>query len=238
MGAPPSRSRRRALGQNFINSKALASQIVRETAISRADTVVEIGAGAGALTTELVRRAGRVIAIEVDPVWGRRLADRFADFPNLEVVVADALAVPLPSTPYRVAGNLPFHLAAPLLRRLLDDGGRAFERADVIVEWHMALKRSGYPPTMQNISWAPWYRFTLGRRIPASAFSPAPRVDAGVLSIVRRPVPLLPPRDQRAFARFVACSYRSLPQLGAGEWIRRFSQTRDGGRAAQPRRRR
>ncbi len=70
--------RRRAYGQNFLASRAIAAQLVRQAKVGRGDLVLEIGAGNGILTAELARRARRVFAVEIDPVWAARLRERFA----------------------------------------------------------------------------------------------------------------------------------------------------------------
>ena len=82
MGARRARSlrdaRRRAYGQNFLPSRAIAAQLVRQAKVGRGDLVLEIGAGNGILTAELARQARRVFAVEIDPVWVARLRERFA----------------------------------------------------------------------------------------------------------------------------------------------------------------
>ena len=82
MGARRTRSlrdaRRRAYGQNFLASRAIAVQLVRQAKVGRGDLVLEIGAGNGILTAELARQARRVFAVEIDPVWVARLRERFA----------------------------------------------------------------------------------------------------------------------------------------------------------------
>jgi 23S rRNA (adenine-N6)-dimethyltransferase len=70
--------RRRAYGQNFLASRAIAVQLVRQAKVGRGDLVLEIGAGNGILTAELARQARRVFAVEIDPVWVARLRERFA----------------------------------------------------------------------------------------------------------------------------------------------------------------
>jgi 23S rRNA (adenine-N6)-dimethyltransferase len=69
-------ARRRAYGPNFLASRAIAAQLVRQAKVGRGDLVLEIGAGNGIL--ELARQARRVFAVEIDPVWVARLRERFA----------------------------------------------------------------------------------------------------------------------------------------------------------------
>jgi 23S rRNA (adenine-N6)-dimethyltransferase len=77
-------------------------------------------------------------------------------------------------------------------------------RADVIVQWEVAVKRAAVPPaTLVSTAWAPWWEMHLARRIPAAMFRPVPRVDAGLLVITRRHPPLLPAEMARPYAEFV-----------------------------------
>jgi 23S rRNA (adenine-N6)-dimethyltransferase len=110
----------------------------------------------------------------------------------------------MPRSPFRVMGSLPFGATTALLRHLLDDPNRGLRRADLIVQWEVARKRAATPPTtMLSTTWAPWWSFALGRRIPADSFRPVPSVDGAVLRVVRREPALLPDRMADAYASFV-----------------------------------
>lgn len=190
--------RRRQLGQNFLDP-ATADQIVEQAAFAPGELVLEIGAGSGALTRALVRRALRVVAVEPDPVWAKRLRNQ-----GVRVIERDFLTVALPREPFRVFGSLPFARTTDILHRLLDDPSIATHRADVIVQWEVAVKRAITPPvTLVSTAWAPWWEMHLVRRIPAAMFRPVPRVDAGLLTITRRDPPLLPVAMARRYADFI-----------------------------------
>jgi 23S rRNA (adenine-N6)-dimethyltransferase len=196
--------RRRRLGQNFLRP-ALAERLVAEADFRPGELVVEVGAGAGALTLALAERGIDVVAVELDPVWAGRLRDRIRRAaPRGRGVQADFLSLPLPARPFRVMGSLPFAATTGVLRRLLDDPGAPLQRADLIVQWEVARKRAAVPPsTLLSTVWAPWWKFRLGARIPAAEFRPVPRVDAGVLIVARRARPLLPPAMAAPYADFV-----------------------------------
>jgi 23S rRNA (adenine-N6)-dimethyltransferase len=196
--------RRRQLGQNFLDP-ATADQIVDQAAFAPGELVVEIGAGSGVLTRALARRALRVVAVEPDPAWARRLREQTAgSAPGVHVVARDFLAVTLPREPFRVFGSLPFARTTDILHRLLDDPAIPMRRADVIVQWEVAVKRAATPPvTLISTAWAPWWEIRLARRIPATVFRPVPRVDAGLLAITRLDPPLLPIAMARPFRDFV-----------------------------------
>ena len=197
--------RRRRLGQNFLQPD-LAEALVADCAFSPGDLVVEIGPGRGACSFALARRGVRVIAVEADPVWATQLRRdvRRRGLTTIEVVNADALRFELPRHVFRVFGSLPFGATTAMLRRLLGDPLSSLQRADVVVQWEVARKRAASPPsTALSTTWAPWWTFELGRRIPGTAFRPVPRVDAGMLHVVRREPPLLPTRLAIAYGEFI-----------------------------------
>jgi len=196
----------RASSQHFLRSAALAAELVRDAGVGPDDLVLDLGAGSGRLTAALAARARRVVAVELDPRWADHLRGRW---PNVDVLRGDAASVPLPAEPFRVVANVPFDSTTAILRRLLDDPRTPLVRADVVVEWGVALKRaSPWPSTLNGVLWSAWYRIALERRLPAAAFDPPPSVDAGVLAIERRPEPLVDEDAWRDYRAFVAAGFR------------------------------
>jgi 23S rRNA (adenine-N6)-dimethyltransferase len=198
--------RRRSLGQNFLRPDR-ADQLVDSAAFAPGDLVVEIGAGRGALTYALARRGVEVVALEKDPHWAESLRHEVARRrleSEVRVVRCDALGYRMPGRPYRVIGSLPFGATTAILRHLLDEPDSCLVRADLIVQWEVARKRAVMPPTtLLSTTWAPWWSFEVVGRLPATAFRPAPSVDAAVLCVTRRDPPLLPLRMAAPYASFV-----------------------------------
>ena len=158
------------------------------------------------MTAQLAKRARRVTAVEIDPHWASRLRGRWA---NVAIVEGDAAAMRLPEEPFRVVANLPFGQTTELLRLLLDDPGTQLVRADVIVEWGVAVKRAiPWPATLNDVLWGAFYEVAVARRLPRSAFEPQPSVDAGLLIVRRRALPLVPPALVHQYRRFVARGFR------------------------------
>lgn len=168
--------------------------------------MLDLGAGGGRLTAELARAARHVLAVELDPRWAKHLRGRWG---NVDVVKADAGSFELPREPFRVVANIPFDRTTAILRHLLDDPLVPLSRADVIVEWSVAVKRAlPWPSTLNDVLWGAWYSSSLARRLPRKSFDPTPPVDAGVLVFTRRTNSLVPERYCRNYRGFVASGFR------------------------------
>lgn len=192
----PRDARRRTLGQNFLADRSEIDRLIGAAEIKADDLIMEIGAGTGSLTLPMAQRAGRVIAIERDPVWAGQLRRHAADWGlgrKIEVVEADFRQVPLPDRSYRVVANPPFGRTTAVLSHLLDDPRRGPWRADLLLQFEVARKRAASPPTtLRSAAWSPWWEFSLGPRVHRSAFRPVPAVDAAVLVARRRDPDVLP----------------------------------------------
>ena len=222
MGAKGPRSRparSRTSGRHLLRSSELAREIVAAARLLPGERVLEIGAGTGRLTAPLVNAGANVLAVEIDERSVAALRRRFADaVVGLEIVHGDALVVPLPRTPYRAFGNIPFGVTTAILRRLLDAVDGPLQRADLIVQYDVARKRSSvWPSDLLSLGWLPWWAIHLERRLPAGAFDPPPSVDAAVLSIVRRQPPLLPTGSRADYLSLVRSAFRraNVPVDGA-----------------------
>lgn len=206
--------RRRRLAQNFLRDRHLVNALASR--VGSGELVLEVGAGAGALTLPLARSGAHVVAIERDPLWAQSLKRRLARLGLLErvdVKVGDFREIPLPPPPFRVICSPPFNLTTTLMHTLLDDPCRGPSRTDMIVQWEVALKRSAEPPqTLLSTVWAPWWHFEIVRRVGRDAFRPRPQVDAAWLVITKRIDPILPPSLAPDFAKFVRSKWPSVIQ--------------------------
>jgi 23S rRNA (adenine-N6)-dimethyltransferase len=213
----PRDERRRRLGQNFLKPE-IAKTLVAGASFRANDVVVEIGAGLGNCTFALAREVDEVVAIEADPFLARQLRQEVERLgaTNVRVLDLNALRYRFPRRPYRVFGSLPFGVTTALMRRLFDDPNVPLFRADLVVQWDVARKRASIPPTsLLSTTWAPWWEFSLGQRIPANAFRPVPSVDAAVLRVTRRTPPLLPLGLAAGYSEFVREEWSAVNR-GAG----------------------
>ncbi len=121
-GAEPYPSKR--LGQHFLRDQRIIHRIIESLAPKADETIVEIGPGTGALTSVLVERAGRLVAVEFDNKLTPLLNDRFSSFPNFKLLMADALTLDfcaeiLPAQSARLVANLPYNISTAILQRLI-----------------------------------------------------------------------------------------------------------------------
>ncbi|MDQ1525051.1 MAG: rRNA (adenine1518-N6/adenine1519-N6)-dimethyltransferase [Pyrinomonadaceae bacterium] len=130
---------KKSLGQNFLVDEGVAARIVREVAPRGDETLIEIGAGRGALTARLVEAAGRLVAVEFDRDLVPLLREKFGGRENFTLVEGDALAIDycaavMPASTARVVANLPYNIATAILQRL-------FEQRRCVTEMILMLQR-------------------------------------------------------------------------------------------------
>lgn len=200
----------RRLGQHFLANQAILERIATTACPVPADTVVEIGPGKGALTSHLLSRAGRIVAIEIDPVLVQYLRTKFRDEPKVEIVEADILKADLSQWgAVSVTGNLPYYITSPILEKTLLLGPQ-LERAVFLLQKEVAERLTAHPGTRDygylsvqtQLLSTPELAFT----VPASAFRPPPKVDSAVVSLIPKVESTVP--ERRPFLKFVGLCFR------------------------------
>jgi 23S rRNA (adenine-N6)-dimethyltransferase len=173
-------------GAHLLRDPAVAVRLVRSAGVGPRSTVLDLGAGRGAVTAPLARTGARVLAIERDPAFVERLRRRFAADDHVRVVHADARTVPLPHRRFWVVASIPFSISTPLLRRLLSPVTSRLAGADLIVEWGLARRLTEpCPRSLEVACWAARFELRLLHRVPAASFEPRPAVNAAHLRIRR-----------------------------------------------------
>lgn len=178
---------RKGLGQNFLTDPVALGRIVAAADLGPADRVVEVGAGTGSLTHLLAERAGRVVALELDPGLVELLHERVAGLPNVEIVHGDVLKFStsrFAGQGYKVVGNLPYYITSAILRHFLENVPRP-QLMVVTVQREVAARIVAGPGDMSllAVSVQLYGQPRIVARIPAGAFYPPPEVDSAVLRI-------------------------------------------------------
>ena len=180
----------RRLGQHFLNRKSTLDRIAQSACGEHASLVIEIGAGRGALTESLLERAGKVVAIEVDPVLIHYLRQKFRDALDagrLILVESDILTTDLSAWgPAVIAGNLPYYITSPILERLFEARGN-WERAVFLVQAEVAARIVAQPGCRDygylSVQVQVQARAERLFEVPSTAFRPPPKVDSAVVRL-------------------------------------------------------
>lgn len=197
-------------GQNFVVDANTVRRIVRTAGVGADDVVVEVGPGLGSLTLALLEAAGRVVAIELDPLLAARLPATIEEYAGAradrcEVVLADAMrvdGVPGPP-PTALVANLPYNVSVPVLLHLLTVLP-SLERGLVMVQAEVA-DRLAAPPGSRTYGIpsvkAAWFAdVRRAGTVPRSVFWPAPNVDSGLVAWTRREPPATTATRGQVFA--------------------------------------
>jgi 16S rRNA (adenine1518-N6/adenine1519-N6)-dimethyltransferase len=206
----------RRLGQHFLTRTSTLHRIAESACGERTPLVIEIGAGRGALTEALLERADKVIAIEVDPVLGHYLRQKFRDAlgaGRLILVESDILKTDLSAWgPAVIAGNLPYYITSPILERLFEARGK-WKRAVILVQAEVAARIVAEPGRREY-----GYLSVLVRsqaqverlfEVPRVAFRPPPKVDSAVVRLEPGdPARDLGIRDLSLFLKFTGNCFR------------------------------
>jgi len=182
---------KKSLGQNFLHAKRFIHQAIAAMDITSADTIVEIGPGKGALTTEiLAAEPQKLIAIEADKRMVEYLHERFSDeIENgmLEIIHNDVLEIDIAKTipiPYKLIGNLPFYITGAIFRKFLSDAHQPINMT-AITQKEVAerIAARDNKESILSLSVQAYGTPKYLAKIPKRSFNPAPKVDAALLHI-------------------------------------------------------
>lgn len=174
-------------GQNFLRNRGAVERIVDAIEAAPNETILEIGPGEGVLTAKLVELPNRLIVIEIDPDLAARLRSRLGD--RIEVRQEDAVEAPLPQTPFRAVGNLPYNVGTPILRRVIADPN--CRRAVFMLQKEVAERVSARPGDDQYGYLTLYVAMHAVARVLFSldpkSFYPPPKVRSSVVVLDPRP---------------------------------------------------
>jgi 16S rRNA (adenine1518-N6/adenine1519-N6)-dimethyltransferase len=199
----------KSLGQHFLADRELRDRVVAAAGIEATDEVLEIGAGPGTLTGELVRLARRVVAVELD---ARLLPRLRAAAPGAEVVHGDVMrvdpAVLFPDGGEIVVGNIPYYLTGALVPHLLGREPRP-KRLSLVVQREVARRWCGLDGwSLATVAVQTFTEPRLAFELPPEAFEPPPKVTSALAVLEVRAAPAVHVPDLDAFFRFVEAVFQ------------------------------
>jgi 16S rRNA (adenine1518-N6/adenine1519-N6)-dimethyltransferase len=181
------------IGQNFLKNNEIVKKIVAAANLQVDDLVLEIGPGKGILTEELAKKAGKVVAVEIDENLVDLLKGKFKDYKNVEIIGGDILKIDLNKilttndqrpTTYNVIANLPYYITSPIIRMFLE-AGYPPEEMIIMVQKEVAERIVAKPGQMSILAVSVQYYadaemlFEVGKE----NFDPIPEVDSAVIRI-------------------------------------------------------
>lgn len=203
---------RKRFGQHFLRDTTALHAIADALGDVSDRTVVEIGPGRGALTDILAERARRLIAIELDRDLAAHLRVRYSLKPNVEIVEADVLSVPLgelAGEPFVLAGNVPYYITTPILFHALE--APRPDLAVYLVQREVAVRMAAppgdkiYGALSVNLQALAEVEFI--RDVPPGAFSPPPKVDSAVVRVRPRATSVVPADLERKYRGVVIAAF-------------------------------
>lgn len=202
-------SNNKSLGQHWLKDPDVLADIADMAGLTPADTVLEIGPGLGTLTSRLLGRAGRVVAVEFDADLARKLPGQFPG-KNLTVVSEDILKFDTSALPagYKVVANVPYYITSKIIQFLSESTNPPSVMVLLVqkeVAQRLAARAGDY--SILALSAQIFHEVNLGAVVPAEFFTPPPKVDSQVVVLRRRAAPLVEADFQPDFFRLVKAGF-------------------------------
>lgn len=211
----------KSLGQNFLIDDDVIEKTINSASITDEDLVIEIGPGLGTLTSKLLERAKKVIAIELDTRMLKILNERFSLYSNFEIINNDVLKVDLNEIikeekskndikNVKVVANLPYYITTPIIMKLLEDN-LDIESITVMVQKEVAKRLVAKPGSKMAgaITYSVQYYCMAEEIVEVSndSFIPAPEVDSEVIKLTLRKEPCVKIKNKEMFFKLIKVSF-------------------------------
>lgn len=212
-------SANKKLGQNFLIDDDIIQNIIDAAELKETDLVIEIGPGLGTLTSKLLEKAGKVIAIELDEKMLKVLNDRFSLYNNFILINNDVLKVDLNKIieenleqlkSVKIVANLPYYITTPIIMKLLESKLK-IETITVMVQKEVADRITATPG--DKLSGAITYSVDYYAKaeevvfVSKSCFMPSPEVDSAVIKLEIRKEPKVNVLNEEMFFKVIKASF-------------------------------
>ncbi len=236
-------SRNHLYAQHFLRSPRLVAELIGHSNIRKNDTVYDLGAGSGVITSVLARRCKQVIAVEVEPVALKKLHANTVHHENVTIMESAIESLRQPVGPYKIFSNIPFNLSSQVVLQFtrLASPPKAMY---LIVQKQFARKLvpgNDHFTSLLSAQIGPWFSVRIRKPLRKIDFTPPPAVDTVLLEIKLRETFLLEADAQQNYDQFiercfsqqayfaglkradVGISVDKIPsQLSIEEWVRLF----------------
>ncbi len=212
---------RKSLGQHFLVDPQVLERILNAAEITKEDLIIEVGSGLGVITAEIAKRAGHVIAIEIDQELIRASKEVLKDFTNVTFVESDFLKVDLDDLlkdfsdgediAYKVIGNLPYYITTPIIEKLFGARNRP-EVAVLMMQKEVAQRMVEKPGTKTYGALSVFVQFhatvELNSLVSKSSFYPWPEVSSAVVVLRPHHPPKYKVPSERLFLSIVHAAFQ------------------------------
>jgi 16S rRNA (adenine1518-N6/adenine1519-N6)-dimethyltransferase len=236
----------KGLGQNFLLDGNIIRKIINSANLSDDDVVIEIGPGAGTLTSVLAKCVRRVIAVELDSRLSPILKETLAGIDNVDLVFEDALKLDYDKLidfkckdltinsqrTYKLVSNLPYSITTPILTYLLRKKFK-FSSLTLMVQREVSSRLIAVPGSRDygNLSVIVQY-YTVPEVlfiVPRAVFYPRPEVESAVVFLVKRQAPPVKVPEEDLFFSLVRGAFGQrrktiLNALSGGNLIPRLNR--------------
>ncbi|KJU86133.1 rRNA adenine dimethylase [Candidatus Magnetobacterium bavaricum] len=201
----------RRYGQHFLSDVGILQRMLDCAQLTADDTVVEIGPGLGVLTEMLLRRVGRVIAIEIDSDLHQKLRGRLCGYDNFTLVAGDALKFDYREIErFKVVSNIPYCITTPLIFKLLEEAG-GLQSMTLMLQKEVARRITALKGSKAYsvLTLMVQYRSStsLDFIVPRGAFRPPPKVDSAVVSFFALEAPAVTVNNEQAFFKVIRTAF-------------------------------
>ena len=207
----------KSMGQNFLIAPWVPEKIAENAQLDRDTAVLEIGPGVGCLTEQLARRAGKVLAVELDRSLRGVLSETLGAYENVEILYGDILRQDIPALVGEhfggmravVCANLPYNVTSPLLTALLRSG--CFETITVMIQREVARRICAAPNTADYGAFSLFVQWHAEPEqlfdVPPHCFHPQPKVTSSVIRLTRREEKPFPVSDEELLFRVIRAAF-------------------------------
>jgi len=205
----------KSLGQNFLVDDSVLNDIVDGAEVNNEDFVIEIGPGVGTLTAQLLMKAKKVTAIELDndliPILGKELGDN----ENFNLIHKDALKVDFneiigDEKSVKLVANLPYYVTTPIILKLLKDGYN-FKSLTIMIQKEIAERINAAPNCKEYGALSVLVQYycdtSIVRRVAPASFIPRPKVESIVIKLDRLDKPRVEPKDVKLMFELVRAGF-------------------------------